>query len=266
MGLVCLEHLAHFAPDRELFVMQVGKSHEQADRFRRRLPDGVTELRYSPDAPAEHWRVLDALTRNALASHEGVWFVDHDVIFEGSWDRWLAAMDDQLLGDGVCCLAVPRRTASRRSLTSPFFWLSPSRLPADAPSFAPIPDRASASSRRPDLFWRSLAPSLAERDTLDAAFDALSRTTRATTFSLDRSSPAPRGIPAYDHVGGLHALTWSALSDGTDWRSLDAPFRAWMKDCHDRLRFFFASCDAALLDLEDPSLLRRLTLLSDRIS
>ena len=61
LGLACLHNLATYTRNRNIYVVQVGKTEQQKERFRPHLPPGVEELPYPPDRSAEDWRVREAV-------------------------------------------------------------------------------------------------------------------------------------------------------------------------------------------------------------
>ena len=73
LALTCLERLSAYAPGRELFVMQAGKSDTQMEKFRAFLPERVTELPYPAHIAADDSAMREYLARVALHGQEGVW-------------------------------------------------------------------------------------------------------------------------------------------------------------------------------------------------
>jgi hypothetical protein len=240
LGLSCLRHLRQQAPGRTLHVVQVGKSEAQKARFRRHLPPAVHELAYPPARPAEHCRVMEAVVRDLLPGHEGLWFIDHDVFFSEPLEPWLAAMDGAFQRSPLCLGYLAAQ--GRRAITSPLVWLSPRRLPVDLPGFEPVPFEPLPASRRPDLYHFPAAEGIPEKDTLVRVLEFLAER------GLAQSQPLG-SLPPYRHVGGLYAFAF---------QQVPASLQAWLARCVERLSAFYATCPAEWLADEDPALLARL--------
>ena len=240
LGLACLHGLVRHTQNRAIYVVQVGKSAAQKERFRRYLPPGVQELPYPMRQPAEHGRAIKAVARRRLSGHAGLWFFDHDLFVFENLEPWLAAMDRDLEESG-CCLCHLQPNAGP-SLTCPAFWLSPMRLPEGLPGFEPVPYRPTAVSRRPDLYRVSADLIMPEKDTLVLAKEFLAERGLVGGFSL-------RSFPRHDHLGGLTLFTGGILPES---------FRAWMEERLAKFTSFYAACPQDWVAAEDPTLLRRL--------
>ncbi len=240
LALTCLHNLARYAPERALYVLQVGKTQPQRERFRQHLPPAVQELPYPEALAAEHGPVVEEVARHSLPEQEGLWFVDHDWFAREPLEPWLSAMD-QILGRSNCCFCYPRDSDSL-AITCPAFWLSPARLPEGLPSLAPIPYQAMDVSKRPDL-WRAAADlRIPDKDTLVAACEFLAERGLASHYS-------PQSLPAHEHLGGLYLLANEILPE---------PFHDWVAGCVARFLDFYTACPPAWLEIEDPVLMARL--------
>jgi hypothetical protein len=248
LGLKGLHDLARWAEDRQIYVVQVGKSAAQQARFRRHLPPGVKEVDYPATLPAEHGQVVEAVVREYLRVEDGLWFFDHDVFFYEPLAPWLAAMDRRFEASN-CCLG-HLATGDSLSITCPAFWFSPARLPADTPNFASIPYEPMAASRRPDLYRFGADLRMPEKDTLVLAREFLAA--RGMSCRLDLES-----LPRYEHLGGLYLLAIEALPAALD---------DWTAGCVGRFTDFYAACPQEWLDIEDPALLGRLAALRQALS
>ncbi|MBN2304066.1 MAG: hypothetical protein JXQ72_06305, partial [Anaerolineae bacterium] len=186
LALDCLQRLRTHAPDRPLYVVQVGKSPEQCARFREQVPPEVRELSYPDDAPAEHSRVIQHTAFTHLRDTGGVWFIDHDVLFQAEAEPFFAAADRWFARDPALCLCVNSQSGSP-ALTQPAFWLSPSRWPESTPALDPVPFKPRSSARRPDLYHHEGEMSIPEQDTLVRARDELAAAGRAAAYTLDGS-------------------------------------------------------------------------------
>jgi len=240
LALRCLQHLVEGTQDRAIYVVQVGKSEVQKQRFRRHLPPGVTELAYPVGRPAEHCCVLETVVGELLPGHEGLWFVDHDVFFLDPLDPWLRARDRDL-GPSPCCLGY-LESGERRAITTPLVWLSPRRLPAGVPGFQPLPFEPLAASRRPDLHRFAAAERIPEKDTL----------VRAQEFLADRGLVYRHplaSLPHHSHLGGIYLLAFEQVPPSIN---------GWASGCVSHFQSFYAGCPPPWLADEDPVLLDRL--------
>lgn len=243
LGLECLRRLAGYLPDRRIYVVQVGKSREQKQRFREALPDRITELLYPDDAPGEHSRVVYEIALNQLYVSDGVWFIDHDVFFEESCAFWFDTADQWFTQSylSLCVNAQPGSPA----LTQPAFWISPARWPAHITTIDPVPFEARESSRRPDLFRHSGGMSIPQKDTLVQSYEELTAIGQGERYLLDTPSRALPPFPKHTHLGGLYLLAGPMLPPD---------YHEWMKTTVSNFVNFYAQSP----DSEDPELLRRL--------
>lgn len=248
LGLTCLHRLAERTDGRNLYVVQVGKSAAQKARFREHLPAPVHELPYPEDAPAEHGPVLETVVREFLPDRAGLWFLDHDWFVLEPLEPWLADLDRTLNSSG-CCLCHPQ-SGDGPALTCPAFWLSPARLPAGLPGFAPVPYRPSRVWQRPDLWRASADLAMPDKDTLVLAQEFLAARGLACEYPLD-------SLPPYRHLAGLYLFAHELLP---------VSFRGWMAECVARFSAFFAACPPDWLDAEDPVLLDRLAEFQEALS
>lgn len=252
LGLACLYNLVNYTRNRDIYVVQVGKSEEQKERFRAYLPPGVKELPYPPDRGAEDWRVRETVARELLGDCDGLWFIDHDLFVLENCEGWLEEMDRRFALSPVClCHRAPLRGLA---MTNPAFWLSPVRFPPGMPSFAPVPYHENPVAREPYALRQAVDSKMIipEKDTLVAATDFLWDRDLACEFSLtdnDRVAGGPTPFPSHEHLGGLYAFTSG---------DVPASFHDWLAQCVTRFTAFYAVCPPALLDIEDPVLLQRL--------
>ncbi len=249
LGLDCLHRLAQSAQDRELVVVQVGKSPEQKQRFRAFMPASVTELFYPDDAPGEHSRVIQNIALQQMRAASGLWFIDHDVFVHEACTPWLAQAD-AIFSQRDLCLALHAAPANSPAITQPAFWLSPLRWPASLSSFDAIPFQPQASARRPDLFRHNGAMQMPLQDTLVEARDILDRAGRVARFALTAGDKAELpAFPKHTHLGGLFLFAGPLLPP---------EFDGWMKTTVAHFTQFFAACPPHWLEIEEPELLRRL--------
>jgi hypothetical protein len=257
VGLECLHRLASFPHNREINVIQVGKSPEQKQLFRACLPPGVTELPYSHDDPGEHSRVISNICQQKLRSDPGIWFMDHDVFFLADYELWFRAADDWL-DRSEFCLCLPMRSETP-AITQPAFWLSPLRWPADIASFDPIPFQARAEARRPDLYRNNGDLCMPVKDTLVHARDELLPYGRVGTYPLtaaDTVYDARLPFPAHTHLGGLFIFAGPTHPEAfKTW----TPALEWTLSTLKRFVNFFEACPSNWLAIEDPTLMQRLT-------
>lgn len=239
LGLTCLEQLARYTRHM-LYVVQVGKSEQQKQLFRRCLPSGVQELPYPADAPAEHSRVIADVVYRQLPSAAGLWFVDHDFFVHQTWEDWLKTADFAFDHTPLClCLPPPGQYSA---ITQPVFWLSPRRLPAGL-SFDPLPFQPRPESRRPDLYRYQGGLQMPQKDTLVQARDVLTTQGKAGHYSF-------ANFPSYTHLGGLFLFAQDTIA-------LPPAFQMWQERVIADFTNFFAACPAEWLVIEDPVLLAR---------
>ncbi len=257
LGLTCLHHLVKHTRQRNIYVVQVGKSKRQKNRFRKYLPASVQELPYSEKAAAEHGRVIEAVAYKLLAGQAGLWFVDHDTFVDAGYENWLNSMD-QIFTNSNLCLCYPRPT-NGPAITSPAFWLSPRRLPPDLPDFAATPYRETALAKRPDLCRPDAELVMPGKDTLVLAKEFLAKWDMTCSFPL---SGANAGLfplfVYYKHLGGLHTLTEPAPDDMLTQQAVPDEFYVSLKQCIQQLTVFYSTCPDAWLAIEEPVLLQRL--------
>jgi hypothetical protein len=264
LGLACLHNLVRYTEKRDIYVVQVGKSDGQKERFRDHLPPTVKELPYSPYLPAEHFRVIEAVARDLLPGCEGLWFFDHDIFLCEDLEPWLVNMDREF-ERSACCLCHPQfadtpstlRPPSEQaslgigpSITSPAFWLSPARLPEGVPSFEPVPCRELEASRRPDLFRAQADLRMPEKDTLVLVREFLAERDMADGFSL-------QSLPRHDHLGGLYMFAGEIPP-----KSL----HDWMEGRVKGLSAFYEGCPREWVATEDPVLVARLKEFQEAVS
>ena len=255
LALACLSRIRKYAPERELYVLQVGKSPEQKQRFRAYLPAGIVEIFYPEEAPGEHCRVLKELVLHQLASLEGLWFFDHDFFLRASLEPWLHTADT-LFEETQVCLGLPVLDPAGPAITGPAFWISPRRWPPHLDSFDPVPFQPRPEARRPDVFRGKGEMRMPVKDTLVQARDELALQGKVTYFPLDEKSLHESGnafklpvMPAYTHLGGLYLFNGPVLPP--EWTG-------WMRSTVQRFGEFYASCPAEWKRGEDPVLLGRL--------
>jgi hypothetical protein len=250
LGLACLHNLVAYARNRNIYVVQVGKPEEQKERFRAYLPPGVKELPYPPDRGAEDWRVREAVARELLGDHAGLWFIDHDLFIQEDCEGWLDDMDHRFHQSDFClCHPSPLRGPS---ITNPAFWLSPVRFPPGMPSFASVPYRENVVASQPYALRQSADLIMPEKDTLVAAMEFLQDRGIVYGFPLadgDRVAGGPAPFPSHEHLGGLYTFASEVLPK---------QFHDWMAHCVVRFTAFYAVCPRAWVDIEDPVLMQRL--------
>jgi hypothetical protein len=237
LALALLRSLDALTFERDVLVVQVGKSAEQAERFRALVPQSVKILPYPVDAPAEHSRVIADVVFRQRRLDAGLWFVDHDVAMREPLGPWLRDADAQLRRSPACLCVAPAPTGP--AITQPAFWMSPQRWPPDCASIDPVPYIETATSRRPDLFPASGELRMPECDTLVGANHELLRSGLATVF------PSP--FPDHSHLGGLSLFSSRTVP----------PVDAWVRTTVARFSAFFESCPPHWLAAEDPTLLAR---------
>lgn len=256
LALACLARLSQFAAGRPLVVVQVGKSAQQKQLFSDHLPQEVRELGYPEQAPAEHSRVIAAVSRQILADSPGLWFMDHDVFLEADAAAWFGAVDAWLQTTSYC-LCLPLRPLTP-AITQPAFWLSPERWPAEISSFDPIPFQAHAVSRWPDLFRSDGDLLMPVKDTLVQARDELALQGKVGGFPLRPQEAAGACVPPFpwhSHLGGLFLLAGPVYPPAFEqW----PPARDWCLRTIRGLVQFYANCPPEWLAIEDPVLLQRL--------
>jgi len=250
LALACLYNLVAYTRNRRIYVVQVGKTEQQKERFRAYLPPSVEELPYAADRPAEDWRVREAVARELLGDHVGLWFIDHDLFVQEDCESWLEEMDRRFEQRNVClCYASP----CGRSITNPAFWLAPVRLPPGMPSFASVPFHENPAARQPYTPRQAgVEMIIPEKDTLVAAMEFLKERKMVCEFPRSANQRLPRGpapFPSSEHLGGLYMFTGPVLPEAS---------HDWMAQTVARFTAFYAACHPALVAIEDPVLMQRL--------
>lgn len=249
LGLACLHNLVTYTANRDIHVIQAGKTEEQKERFRAHLPFDVIELPYPPDRPAEDWRVREAVARELLGDHAGLWFIDHDLFMQQDCEGWLQDMDRRLGESNVCLsCAWPKRG---HSITNPAFWLSPVRFPPGMPSFASVPYHENPVASRPYALRQTQNLTMPEKDTLVVALEFLQERGMVYGFPLteaDRADGSPAPFPDCAHLGGLYTFTGEVMPELRDWTAR----------CVEEFTAFYAACPPAWIADEDPVLMERL--------
>jgi hypothetical protein len=251
LGLTCLNKLATSIQDRSISVVQVGKTPQQADRFREFLPDGIVEIPYPTSEPGDHSRVLNYVIYNHLKGEDGVWFFDHDLFFEANLNRWLGDADDWFSQKDLAFCA-PRYDRNTMAITQPAFWISPSRLPTDAVSFDPIPFVPRPEARQPGSYRGDSELSLPQKDTLVGLKEQLEKAGKFGQFPISEETipECPlHSFPYHTHLSGLYLLAGPPYSNN---------LRQWTEKTINRLDKFVKSCPPEWLAIEDPELLQRL--------
>jgi hypothetical protein len=240
LGLACLHNLVRYTENRDLYVVQVGKSAMQEERFRDHLPPAVKELPYAAHLPAEHCKVIEAVARDLLCNCDGLWFFDHDLFVFEELESWLVNMDREF--ERSACSLCHLQPTDGPAMTSPAFWLSPARLPEGLPGFEPIPYRELEVSRRPDLFRARTELRMPKKDTLVLVREFLAERDMVCEFSL-------RSFPQHDHLGGFYMFAGDIPPDS---------LYDWTKGRVERFTAFYEACPQEWLEAEDPVLLERL--------
>jgi hypothetical protein len=257
LGLACLYNLTLHAPDRTIYSIQVGKPEEGKERFRTLMPSGVLELQYSDNRGAEDWRVREAVARELLRDHEGLWFIDHDLFVLEDCTVWLADMDRHFAASNVClCHPIPRRGPA---ITNPAFWLSPVRFPPGMPSFARLPYREEPIAARPYALRQSATSMMPQKDTLVEAREFLQPLGMVCGFPLadgDRVPGGPASFPHHEHIGGLY--TFASEPQPT-------LLYEWTSRCVEQFTRFYNACPRAWVNAENPVLLERLAEFRDAV-
>lgn len=254
LALTCLHRLLAFAPGREIWVMQAGKSSLQMDRFRKFLPKAVTELPYPDHIGPDDSAMREYLAKDALRDRDGAWFFDHDTFLLTPADQFFEAADEHFANSNMCfCTRSPRPGAG---LTQPAYWLSPRRWPEGLSSFAPVPFRFKPYCRRPDLHRHDGNLRLPGKDTLVQVQEELETLNMTGTFPADADDPGHHfltSFPQHIHIGGLHLYTGPTQP----LTGMPPAYFDWRR--HTLLSFddFFRSCPREWIAIEDPELLRR---------
>jgi len=254
LGLICLSRLLDFAPGRELYVMQAGKSEAQMERFRQHLPEGITELAYPDYILADDSAMREYLAKDALRDREGAWFFDHDTFLTAPADGWFEGADALFADSKVClCTRTPWQGAG---VTQPAYWLSPRGWPQGLSSFAPVPFEPKPQSRRPDLHRTEGQLTIPDKDTLVQVREELDAMDMTGTFPTEGDESAEHFLPSFAHhvhIGGLHLYT------GTTQPPTGMPraYLDWRRHTLMCFESFFQNCPTELVAIEEPELLRR---------
>lgn len=254
LGLMCLHRLREFAPGREIFVMQAGKSDVQLDGFRRFMPRGVVELVYPDDLPADDSPMREYLAREALRDRDGVWFFDHDTFLTGPAGQWLAAVDE-LLEKVTVCLCT-RRPLPGGGITQPAYWLSPSRWPGGLSSFDPVPFKPKPYARRPDLYRHSDELVVPGKDTLVQVREELAVMNSVWDLPIDNTDVDKCRLPLFPphiHIGGVHLYTSPAHPPA----GIPPSFLEWRRRVVSSFEDMYKCCPPEWIAIEEPELLRR---------
>lgn len=255
LGLRCLSNLCDYAPDRRVFVIQVGKQEYLKEAFRNYMPEKVVELSLPRKHLEEHWAVCEWVVRKKLNRHEGLWFFDHDFFIEENGEGWLKMMDEAFAAQKTA-LAYPVKKEGL-SITNPAFWIDPKRLPEDAPGFSPIPALAGFRSRKPYAPRKPMKQlRTPEKDTMVACKEYLAQLGLATRFVLYEKENGFTPVPAFSHLGGLYFFTYLDIPPVLFPRT-----RKLVKE----IKAFFNSCPSEWLEIEDPALLRRIAEFDQKI-
>ena len=254
LGLNCLHRLAAFAPGRELYVMQAGKSERQMARFREFLPQGVSEIPYPAHILADDCAMREFLAKDAVRNQEGVWFFDHDTFLLAPTDPWFENADTRFAHSDVClCTRTPLPGAG---VTQPAYWLSPLRWPEGLSSFAPVPFEPKPYSRRPDLHRHDGHLTIPEKDTLVQVREELAAMSMARTFPTEGDDLANHflsSFPQHIHIGGLHLYTGPTQPPA----GMPPAFFDWRQHTLMSFDAFFRHSPREWLAIEDAELLRR---------
>ncbi len=256
LGLICLHRLQAFAPEREIYVMQAGKSEVQMERFRKFLPKSVKELLYPPHILADDSAMREYLAKDALRNYEGVWFFDHDTFLLTPAEHWFEMADNCFSNSDVCLCT--RSPLPGCGITQPAYWLSPLRWPEGLSSFDPVPFTPKVYARRPDLHRHEGDLTIPLKDTMVQVREELETMNMTCTFPVDGEDGTHHflsSFPQHIHIGGLHLYT-VATQPRTDMPSAFFDWRRYILMSFDA---FFQNCPREWLELEDPELLRRHT-------
>lgn len=254
LALTCLYRLLAFVPNREFYVMQVGKSEYQMGLFRKFLPESVTELIYPDKLLADDSVMREYLAKSVFAHQEGAWFFDHDTFLLEPSEQWFEMADDLFLNSHLCLCT--RHPMPRCGVTQPAYWLSPLRWPAGLSSFNPVPFKPKAFSKRPDLIQHDGQLTLPEKDTLVLVREELESLGMTGIFPVDGDGLELNFLPSFPphaHIGGLHLYT------GPTQFPVGMPkaFYDWRRYTLMSFDALFKNCPSEWIAIEDPELLRR---------
>jgi hypothetical protein len=254
LAITCLHRLLVFVHERDIYVIQAGKSDEQMERFRRLLPRGVTELAYPALIAPDDSAMREYLAKDALRDREGAWFFDHDTFLLSPADSFFELADLCFSNNNIClCTRSPLRGSG---VTQPAYWLSPLRWPHGLSSFAPVPFQPRPYTRRPDLYRHDQNLALPGKDTLVQVREELESLNMVRSFAPEGGDETNAFLPPFPrhiHIGGLHLYT------GATQPHADMPpaFFDWRNHTLMRFDAFFRNCPREWLEIEDPELIRR---------
>ena len=246
LGLACLHGLIRYVKNRRIFVIQTGKKRKQRKSFTNALPTGVIELSYPPFQFHQHWRVCEIVVNRLCSNYAGLWFFDHDLFFNQDVDPWLDWMDERF-DRSSACLSYPGDVESG-SITTPAFWISPQRMPDDAPGFSPKPPMKKFNARRPYAKQRNrLKLVKPAKDTLVVLMESLAKRGMVLPYMLHPGGEAPH-FPDHAHIGGLHLFMNASIPGHLVdvIRSRVGAFKA-----------FLSNCPEEWIQIEDPALLEK---------
>ena len=254
LALACMQRLMQFARDREIVLVQVGKSDEQKKKLRHLLPPGIVELEYPPEPPVEHSRVIRYLVKEALPHEAGLWFFDHDLFLLEATENWLQQVETDLdRSDRV--LALPQHEIKTPSITIPLFWVSPMRWPGDLEGFDPVPFNALMSAKHPYQHRSEFSLRLPRMDTLEQACAFLEEDDSVAHFPMnDHLNGNFPPFPAHYHLGGLNLFSYAIPGSVNE---LNPGLQKWIQRTTMDFSQFFADCPEDWLAIEDPVLLNR---------
>ena len=258
VGLLCLHRLVRFVRDRPIYVLQVGKTARQRQKFRRYIPQGVREIVPEGHISAEHGKVCAFVARHVLNGSPGIWFWDHDLFLLEDGTPWLQEMDRRLL-EGNLALCYPFKIQGE-PITNPAFWIAPGMLKSDAPKLSQVPQ---ANSKFVDYPYRNFQKipdlKLPEKDTLVAYKEYWEKREAAFAYALNEIDTQITGgsaFPLNEHMGGLYLLAFPVFPGILKDR---------VKQLLQDLQLLFQVCPASWIQDEDPMLKQRINSLICKI-
>lgn len=255
LALTCLARLAAFAPGREIYVIQAGKSDAQMERFRGCLPRGVKELPYPTYVLPDDWAMREYLAKDALRDTEGAWFFDHDTFLQEPADQWFCDADARFSSSGICLCTRPPGMAGG-GVTQPAYWLAPLRWPSGLSSFAPVPFEPKPHAGRPDLHRTDGNWVVPTMDTLSQVRNELEAMGMVGTFALEpdhAEGHLMESFPPHIHIGGIYLYTGPTRPRN----GMPPAFFTWRRRTLLSFDAFFRNCPQEWLAIEEPELLRR---------
>ena len=259
LGLACLQRLVKVVSSHKIHVIQVGKTAEQRQRFRKYLPIQVVELFYPQDAPGDHCKVLEEIVFEQLKDVKNLWVIDHDVFLYAQAGSWLTKAENWFASQQAT-LGLPILERNDLAITSPAFWLSPVCLPKTPSFFDPKPFTPLKEHQRPDLYLSKATIQIPEKDTLVQARDTLASQGHLAYYPLrdEESEDHPLSpFPTHVHLGGLSLFTLQPDSQ--------LP-RQWMNATVMEFSRFIHSCPPDWIEIEEPELLQRLKMYQDYLT